>query len=68
MGDIISEKNGSEKLYICVLMSRSLELSDTVTSAPSATLLGYRSQAAANNSDEDLKAATDHHADYHYSM
>jgi hypothetical protein len=68
MGDIISEKNESKRLYICVFMSRSLELSDSVTSAPPATLLGYRSQAAPNNSDEDLKAATEHHADYQYSI
>jgi hypothetical protein len=33
MGDMISEKNGSEKLYTCVFMLRSLELLDTMSGA-----------------------------------
>jgi hypothetical protein len=33
MGDMISEKNRYEKLYKCVFMSHSLELSDTMSGA-----------------------------------
>jgi hypothetical protein len=33
MGDTINERNGSKKQYKCVFMSRSLELSDTISGA-----------------------------------
>jgi hypothetical protein len=33
MGDTISKKNGSEKLYKCVFMLRGLKLSDTMSGA-----------------------------------
>jgi hypothetical protein len=33
MGDMICKKNGSKKLYKCVFMSRSRDLSDTMSGA-----------------------------------